>query len=57
MKVAFIGAGSLGFTRRLVADLLSVPEFEDTEFSRSGSISITVAYGAHSSSKRPRAWM
>jgi alpha-galactosidase len=29
IKVAFIGAGSLGFTRRLVADLLTVPEFRD----------------------------
>ncbi len=28
-KVAFIGAGSIGFTRRLVIDLLSVPEFQD----------------------------
>ena len=27
-----IGAGSLGFTRRLVADLLTVPELGDTEF-------------------------
>ncbi|MBN1669800.1 MAG: alpha-glucosidase/alpha-galactosidase [Kiritimatiellae bacterium] len=26
-KVAFIGAGSIGFTRRLVEDILSVPEF------------------------------
>ncbi len=26
-KVAFIGAGSIGFTRRLLADLLSVPAF------------------------------
>ncbi|MBS0663953.1 MAG: alpha-glucosidase/alpha-galactosidase [Verrucomicrobia bacterium] len=26
-KVAFIGAGSIGFTRRLLADLLAVPEF------------------------------
>ncbi|MFI5356368.1 MAG: alpha-glucosidase/alpha-galactosidase [Opitutales bacterium] len=31
-KVAFIGAGSIGFTRRLVADLLTVPEFAGTEF-------------------------
>ena len=28
-KVAFIGAGSIGFTRGLVRDLLSVPEFKD----------------------------
>ena len=27
MIVTFIGAGSIGFTRRLIADLLSVPEF------------------------------
>ena len=26
-KIAFIGAGSIGFTRGLLADLLSVPEF------------------------------
>ena len=32
VTVAFIGAGSLGFTRRLVADLLSVPELADTRF-------------------------
>ena len=31
MKIAFIGAGSIGFTRRLLADILSVPEFRDIE--------------------------
>lgn len=30
-KVAFIGAGSIGFTRRLLADILTVPEFKDIE--------------------------
>ncbi|MDM5336640.1 alpha-glucosidase/alpha-galactosidase [Fictibacillus enclensis] len=30
-KVAFIGAGSIGFTRGLLRDLLSVPEFKDIE--------------------------
>ena len=30
-KIAFIGAGSIGFTRRLLADLLTVPEFHDLE--------------------------
>ena len=30
-KLAFIGAGSIGFTRNLVRDLLSVPEFRDVE--------------------------
>jgi len=30
-KVAFIGAGSIGFTRGLLRDLLSVPEFRDIE--------------------------
>lgn len=30
-KVAFIGAGSIGFTRRLLADLLAVPEFAGIE--------------------------
>jgi alpha-galactosidase len=28
-KVAFIGAGSIGFTRKLLQDLLSVPEFKN----------------------------
>ena len=32
IKVAFIGAGSVGFTRRLFRDLLTVPEFQDTQF-------------------------
>ena len=31
MKVAFIGAGSVGFTRRLTADILTVPEFKACE--------------------------
>ncbi len=31
-KIAFIGAGSIGFTRRLLADLLTVPEFAGVEF-------------------------
>jgi alpha-galactosidase len=30
-KATFIGAGSIGFTRGLVRDLLSVPEFHDME--------------------------
>lgn len=30
-KVALIGAGSIGFTRKLVQDLLGVPEFRDIE--------------------------
>ncbi len=33
IKVAFIGAGSIGFTRCLFRDLLTVPEFQDTHFS------------------------
>ena len=32
VKVAFIGAGSVGFTRRLFRDLLAVPELQDTRF-------------------------
>jgi len=32
IKVAFIGAGSVGFTRRLTRDLLTVPELQDTQF-------------------------
>jgi alpha-galactosidase len=32
LKIAMIGAGSIGFTRRLMGDLLTVPEFADTRF-------------------------
>jgi len=32
IKIAVIGAGSLGFSRLLVRDVLAVPEFEDTTF-------------------------
>jgi len=32
-KVAFIGAGSIGFTRQLFTDLMSVPEFRNIEVS------------------------
>ncbi|MGB3086327.1 MAG: alpha-glucosidase/alpha-galactosidase [Phycisphaerae bacterium] len=32
LKVAFIGAGSVGFTRRLLRDILAVPELADTHF-------------------------
>lgn len=33
LKIAVIGAGSIGFTRKLMQDILSVPEFGETEFS------------------------
>ncbi len=32
IKIAIIGAGSVGFTRTLLADVLSVPEFGGTVF-------------------------
>jgi alpha-galactosidase len=32
LKIAMIGAGSIGFTRRLMQDLLAVPEFAGTTF-------------------------
>lgn len=32
LRVCFIGAGSVGFTRRLAQDLLMVPELQDTVF-------------------------
>jgi len=32
LKIAVIGAGSIGFTRGLMKDILSVPELRDTEF-------------------------
>jgi alpha-galactosidase len=31
MKITFIGAGSVGFTRKLAADILTVPELRDIE--------------------------
>lgn len=33
VKIAMIGAGSIGFTRRLMQDILAVPELADTVFS------------------------
>ena len=33
MKICFIGAGSLGFTRRLLADCMTVPELRDAQIS------------------------
>ena len=33
VKIAVIGAGSIGFTRRIMKDVLSVPELADTHFS------------------------
>ncbi|MEO7715456.1 MAG: alpha-glucosidase/alpha-galactosidase [Capsulimonas sp.] len=33
IKIAMIGAGSIGFTRRLMRDVLSVPELQETQFS------------------------
>ncbi len=32
IKIAMIGAGSIGFTRRLMTDILAVPELADTTF-------------------------
>src|SRR6185437_13499985 len=32
IKIAMIGAGSIGFTRTLMRDILAVPELQDTEF-------------------------
>ncbi len=32
LKIAMIGAGSVGFTRRLLMDILAVEELQDTEF-------------------------
>lgn len=32
VKIAMIGAGSIGFTRRLMRDILAVPELADTTF-------------------------
>lgn len=31
-KICIIGAGSVGFTKKLISDILKVPEFEEVEF-------------------------
>jgi len=33
MKICFIGAGSIGFTQKLIRDILKIPEFNDVTFS------------------------
>ena len=40
-KIAFIGAGSIGFTRQLVQDILAVKEFHDLEIAFT-DISVTI---------------
>jgi alpha-galactosidase len=32
LKIAIVGAGSVGFTRKLIADIVSVPELREVEF-------------------------
>jgi alpha-galactosidase len=32
LKIAIVGAGSVGFTRKLISDVLSVPELREVEF-------------------------
>ena len=32
LKIAVIGAGSVGFTKRLITDIVCVPELQDAEF-------------------------
>ena len=32
LKIAMIGAGSIGFTRRMMSDLVTVLEFAETTF-------------------------
>jgi alpha-galactosidase len=32
IRIAIIGAGSVGFTRKLFADIVAVPELRDAEF-------------------------
>lgn len=32
LKIAIIGAGSVGFTKKLITDIVSVPELQDVEF-------------------------
>ncbi|MCX6960389.1 MAG: alpha-glucosidase/alpha-galactosidase [Verrucomicrobia bacterium] len=35
LKIAMLGAGSIGFTRRLMQDILAVPEFQESTFALS----------------------
>ena len=41
VKIAMIGAGSIGFTRRLMRDIVAVPELSDTVFASPTSRSAT----------------
>ncbi len=51
LKIAMIGAGSIGFTRRLMHDILAVPEFADTTFAFMDIDPVQPGYGhpAHAS--------
>ena len=44
MRIAFIGAGSVGFTQKLVRDILTVPELQETEFSSKISLKIILRW-------------
>ena len=41
IKIAVIGAGSIGFTRRLMRDILSVPELQTANLPSTISTSTT----------------
>jgi alpha-galactosidase len=47
LKIAMIGAGSIGFTRRLMQDMLTVPEFADTTFALTDISEHNLAMVAH----------
>ena len=55
VKIAIIGAGSVGFTRRMVRDILCVPELQDTQFAfmdiNEKSVAITFCNDSISSHK------
>ena len=40
-KISFIGAGSIGFTRKLLGDVLAVPEFKNIEIAGPGFLNIS----------------
>ena len=45
LKIAMIGAGSVGFTRRLMTDLLTVPEFGDYALCADGYLGAQFEHG------------
>ena len=53
LKIAIIGAGSVGFTRKLFSDIVAVPELRDAEFALTD---ISAAQPRHGPSRSSSGW-